>query len=100
MGARLNIKLAEFIHHPNVKVEVSTIYHEPEKDFEENEGWLETTARVDFLGIDKQVYIFDVDVFDGGISLSRDFNFFRYPEENHQLIKVLFENGIAFHVVP
>lgn len=90
MGSRITVKLPELLGHILVRVEFTT----PAK--------AEQTARVTFKSRNDDstdgIYYFDVDVHEGRVELSTDFNFFRAVAHYQELMRLLYEHGICFTV--
>lgn len=101
MGSRLNVALQDLLNQPEIQVRLHA--HEF-NDGEDNPGGhntVDTCAEVTFLPEDLNVS-FDYHVHAGVVTLSMDFNWFRYPNDpdhvSRKLLRALYNYSISFTV--
>ena len=104
MGSRISINLSEFLFNEYAELCLTThsVVTNPDSFEDEDEESVESYARVTFQvhGPKSVEYVFDVDSHSGVVTLSRDFNYFRYEEGSDEqlLLRRLYEAGINFTV--
>ena len=99
MGSRIVINFRSLLNDPSIEVEIrSTIRHAGEGESEDEDWYIEHTAKVYFEAVEEE-FLFDYSLTPtGGVELSRDFNFFRNEEEHRNLMRALYEHGVSFTV--
>jgi hypothetical protein len=104
MGSRLNIALQDVLNYPEIQVR---LYAHEMNDGEDNPGGhntVETCAELTFRSNEQEdfVVVFDYSAHAGAVTLSLDFNWFRYPNDpdhvSRKLLRALYNHSISFTV--
>lgn len=104
MGSRINIELGDLLHNIKIETRLLTTELADGADNPSGQNTLETTAEVIFHSLSSKqetlTFSFDYTLHEGRVTLSADFNLFRYDDQSPQrkLLRALYENGISFTV--
>jgi hypothetical protein len=102
MGSRISINLSEFLFNEYAELRLTNHRVVTDPDSDEDEESVESYARVTFQvhGPKSVEYVFNVYSHAEIVTLSRDFNYFRYEEGSDEqlLLRHLYEAGINFTV--
>lgn len=108
MGSRISFLLSDVISNPKAKVALTTVIVKPSSSSIDNQGdssYEETNARlrVDVRGLEDFTFSLDWVSHKGVITLSADFNIFRYSFDSsstpHNLMRALYELSVPFEVI-
>ncbi len=100
MGSRLSIDFTEFTSNQYTEVWVTTKIHAPVAG-EGEVGGAEHIALVTFIGKERSPeYHFELESFQGKVTLTRDFDYFRYEDDSEAkaLLRWLYHAGVCFSV--
>lgn len=102
MGSRLNIELTDLMSRTEISVKLYQV-DLGEVEGDEPTGVLyENLAKVSFFDTDGEAveFVLDSDPHEGKVTLSCDFNFFRYApgDSKLKLLRLLYEHSISFTV--
>lgn len=94
MGSRIHIKLTELLQNPEIRVDLKTD-HEPLAEVTFNSPYQEEEGGE----LPPLITTFDYTVYQGVVTLEKDFNYFRHEEQNSALMRMLYEHTVCFTVV-
>lgn len=102
MGSRLNISLQQLLSHPNIEVRLFCDEHRDDESVDLFQYAEVKVKSSNGVVIKDFKFVFDVHAYEGKITLSCDWNWFRYPnDEDHysrQLMRMLYEYSVSFTV--
>lgn len=97
MGSRINIRLQELLCNPGI-----TVVFASRRKAEEVSDTVEVTFDSPFKDVVSEfTYTFDFITYEGKVSLSMDYNYFRYSntDTKHKLMRLLYEYSICFEII-